>query len=174
MPHVFEPAPTGRAKCRGCGRAIAKDTLRFGERHPNPYGEGEATHWFHPPCAAHKRPEAFLEGLAASAGPPPDLEAWRPVAELGAAHPRLPRVDGASRAPTGRARCRHCKEMIPKDAWRIDLVFWEEGRFMPSGFAHVACAPEYFGTADLLDRIRFFSELGDEDAREIAAGLSAQ
>ena len=52
MPHVFEPAPTGRAKCRGCGRAIAKGELRFGERLPNPFAEGEMTLWFHPLCAA--------------------------------------------------------------------------------------------------------------------------
>ena len=46
MPHVFEPAPTGRAKCRGCGRPIAQGDLRFGERIPNPFAEGETTLWF--------------------------------------------------------------------------------------------------------------------------------
>jgi len=30
--HVIEPAATGRAKCRGCGRAIAAAELRFGVR----------------------------------------------------------------------------------------------------------------------------------------------
>lgn len=40
MPHVFEHAPSGRAKCRGCDAVIAKGALRFGERLPNPYGDG--------------------------------------------------------------------------------------------------------------------------------------
>ena len=29
VPHVFESAPSGRSKCRGCGRAIAKDDPRW-------------------------------------------------------------------------------------------------------------------------------------------------
>jgi hypothetical protein len=56
MPHVFEVASTGRAKCRGCGEPIQRGDTRFGERLPNPYGEGEMTLWFHPRCAAFKRP----------------------------------------------------------------------------------------------------------------------
>ena len=45
MDHVIEPASSGRAKCRGCGRAIAKGELRLGERLPNPFtDEGEMTH----------------------------------------------------------------------------------------------------------------------------------
>jgi hypothetical protein len=35
MPHLFEPAPSGRAECRGCGRRIQRGELRFGERLPN-------------------------------------------------------------------------------------------------------------------------------------------
>ena len=61
MPHVLEPASSGRAKCRGCGVAIKKGELRLGERLPNPFAEGEMTHWYHPVCAAYKRPETFLE-----------------------------------------------------------------------------------------------------------------
>src|SRR5262245_58246039 len=68
MPHVFEPASSGRAKCRGCGNQIEKGTLRFGERIPNPYAEGETTLWFHPVCAAYKRPEAMLETLEQEKG----------------------------------------------------------------------------------------------------------
>ena len=61
MAHVFEPASSARSKCRGCGRAIAKGEIRFGERLANPFAEGEMTHWFHPLCAAYKRPEAMHE-----------------------------------------------------------------------------------------------------------------
>ena len=56
MPHVIETASSGRAKCRGCGEKIAAGELRFGERLPNPFAEGETTHWFHLECAAFKRP----------------------------------------------------------------------------------------------------------------------
>ena len=61
--HVIEPATSGRAKCRGCSQPIAKGELRFGERMPNPYGDGEMTLWFHLPCGAYKRPEPLLEAL---------------------------------------------------------------------------------------------------------------
>jgi len=68
MPHLLERAPTGRAKCRGCSRAIAAGDWRFGERLPNPYADGEGaemTHWYHPICAAFKRPEPLVEFLRA-------------------------------------------------------------------------------------------------------------
>src|SRR5690606_22843160 len=64
MPHVMESAKTGRAKCRGCDRRIEKGDIRFGERVPNVFGEGETTLWFHLRCGAYKRPEPFLETLA--------------------------------------------------------------------------------------------------------------
>src|SRR5512143_1607690 len=113
MAHVFETAPTGRAKCRGCGEKIAAGELRFGESLPNPFAEGETTHWYHPECGACKRPEPFLLALEASAEPPPDHERLRAAAQSGVLHRRLPRIDGAERAATGRAQCRHCKEPIP-------------------------------------------------------------
>lgn len=172
MDHVIEPAASGRAKCRGCGQKLPKDEWRFGERFPNPFGEGLATHWYHPACAAYKRPEPFLEALEpvrAALGDVGDLER---EAKLGIDHRRVPRVDGAGRAPTGRARCRSCREQIPKEAWRIGLVFYEDGRFQPSGFVHAGCAGEYFDTVELLPRIRHFApDLGDDELAAIAAEL---
>lgn len=170
MPHVIEAAATGRATCRGCGRKIAKGELRFGERLPNAFGEGEMTLWFHVPCAAHKRPEPFLEALSAHGVDGADRLAA--AARLGITHRRLPRVDGAERAPTGRARCRSCREPIDKAAWRIRLVFFEEYRFQPSGFVHAACAGEYFGTIDIIERVKHFSpELGDEEIEALKDAL---
>src|SRR5207342_3062287 len=106
MPHVFEIAPTGRAKCRGCGLPIERGGLRFGERVPNPCGEGEATLWFHPRCAAFKRPQILLEALPAAPGALSDRDDLERIARASAAHRRLPRVDGAERAPSGKALCR--------------------------------------------------------------------
>lgn len=179
MPHVIEFAASGRAKCRGCGRRIAKDDVRFGERQPNAFGDGEMTLWFHPRCAAFKRPEPFLEALAGADAENadalrqiPEREELRAAAELGIEHRRLPRVDGAGRAPTGRARCRSCREPIPKGAWRIGLVFFEEYRFEPSGFIHAGCAQDYFGTTDVLSRVRHFKpELESADLDGLARAL---
>ena len=163
MAHVFEPASSGRSKCRGCGRAIAKGEIRFGERLANPFAEGEMTHWFHPLCAAYKRPEAMREALQASADVA-DHAALEAAVRGASASPRLPRIDGAERSPTGQAKCRHCREAIEKGAWRIRLVFHEEGTFSPGGFIHVACRQGYFETADMVEQVLHFSHaLGDEE-----------
>ncbi|CAN5353730.1 hypothetical protein BH24PSE2_BH24PSE2_20000 [soil metagenome] len=179
MPHVIEHASSGRAKCRGCDTKIGKGELRFGERQPNAFGEGEMTLWFHLPCAAHKRPEPFLamlellgsdETADLTASDLTVARALEPIAEFGIAYRRVPRIDSVSRAPTGRARCRHCRELIEKSSWRIGLVFFEENRFEPSGFIHARCADAYFGTTDLLDRLRHFNPALDPgELREIEA-----
>ena len=160
MPHTIEPASSGRAKCRGCGCAIAKGELRFGERMENPYGEGEMTLWFHLSCGALKRPEPFGQTLAAAelAAEAVERREWlQQEIERGLQRRRLPRVDGAQRAPSGRARCRSCREPIPKDSFRIGLVFYEEGRFEPSGYIHASCASQYLGTTDFVERAMHFS-----------------
>ena len=141
MAHVIEPASSGRAKCRGCSAKIPKGELRLGERLANPYGDGEMTLWFHIPCAAFKRPEAFTEALAETQLEIDDRSQLLAEAQLGMEHHRLPRVNGAQLAPTGRARCRSCREMISKDAWRISLVYFEDGRFEPSGFIRTPNPP---------------------------------
>src|SRR5215831_13304863 len=114
MPHVFEPASSGRAKCRGCGTAIAKGDLRFGERLPNPFAEGEMTQWFHPLCAAYKRPEPLLEALGENPDAALDPASLERAAQGALAQRRLARVDGAQRSPSGQAKCRHCREPIEK------------------------------------------------------------
>jgi hypothetical protein len=167
MPHVFEPAPTGRSKCRGCGRVIAKGELRFGERIPNPYAEGETTLWFHPLCAAYRRPEPMLEALDQSPGVP-DAAALQAAARATTAHRRLPRIEGAQRSPSGQAKCRSCHEPIARGDWRIRLVFYEEGRFSPGGFVHLACRDSYFETGDILPALLHFSpDLTDEERGEL-------
>ena len=174
MPHVFEPAASGRAKCRGCAQRIERGDLRFGERVPNPYAEGETTLWYHPLCAAYKRPEALLEALPAAPPELADPERLERTARVTAAHRRLPRIDGAERAPSGQAKCRHCREPIAKGAWRIRLVFHEEGTFSPGGFIHMGCRRVYFETADIVEQVMHFSHaLGEEDRAALRAELSS-
>jgi hypothetical protein len=166
---VIEPAATGRAKCRGCGQAIAAGVLRFGEAVPNPFGDGETSHWYHLDCGAFKRPQSFLEVLETATGDF-DAERLKADAQQGIAHERLPRINGAERDPSGRAQCRHCKTSIAKGAWRITLVFWEEGRFNAAGFVHPACAAAYFESADVMPRVkRFAPGLGEAELQEIAS-----
>jgi hypothetical protein len=175
MPHVLEPAPTGRAKCRGCGRPIAKDEVRFGERLPSPFADGEMTLWFHPPCAAYRRPESLLQALAEAPGIVPDAGTLERVARGSAGHRRLPRIDGAEKAPRGQAKCRSCREAIARGAWRIRLVFFEGGRFMPGGFVHLECREAYFEGHAMLDAMLHFSaSLSDDERGELmgACGMT--
>jgi hypothetical protein len=170
--HVIESASSGRAKCRNCEQPIAKGDLRFGERQPNAFGDGEMTLWFHLTCGAYSRPEPFLEAQGA-ATPDPQLAALAAAAHFGIEHRRVPRLHGAERATSGRAHCRSCRALIGKGEWRLALVFFEEYRFNPGGYIHAQCAREYFETIELVDRIKHFSpELRESELAEIAAALA--
>ncbi len=166
MPHVIELAATGRSKCRGCSQAIAKDSLRFGERLPNAFGDGDMTLWFHPMCAAYKRPEPFLQTLSETALEMPDRQLLERTAQRTIAHRRLPRIDGAERASSAKARCRHCRELIEKGTWRVRLIFYEEGMFSPGGFVHLNCCPTYFETREIAEHVFQFSPGLTVDERE--------
>ena len=169
MPHVFEPAPSGRAKCRGCGRPITLGELRFGERIQNPFADGETTLWFHPLCAAYKRPESLLQALETNTDVP-ERASLEDAARFGLAHRRIPRIDGAERAPSAQAKCRSCHEPIAKGTWRIRIAYFEEGRFSPGGFVHVACRQVYFETSEVLERVlRFSAKLSDEERAALAS-----
>lgn len=150
--HTIEPASSGRAKCRGCGQGIDKGVLRFGEQVENPFGDGDTTYWFHPRCAAERRPEAFLE-LETYPEQLANREQLIARAEFVRDHHRLARIEKVETAPSGRARCRHCKEKIDKGFLRIALTIWEEGRFNSMGTIHLACAEAYFGTRKVASRL---------------------
>jgi hypothetical protein len=172
--HVFEPASSGRSKCRGCGRVIERGELRFGERLPNPFADGEMTVWFHPLCAAYKRPEALLQTLDETPAEVPDREALERAARSSLAHRRLPRIDGAERAPSAQASCRSCREPIARGNWRVRLVFYQEGRFTSGGFVHLDCRKGYFETEDILDHVLHFStELSEVERAELRRAFAS-
>jgi hypothetical protein len=174
MAHTIEPAASGRARCRGCGEQIAKGELRLGARLPNPFVEGELTLWFHLVCGAYKRPQAYLDAAADTTESIDNAERLESEAKRSLEYERLPRLNGAERAPTGRASCRSCREPIAKGTWRISLVYYDEveGRFNPAGFIHPKCAKTYFGTNDVIDRLKHFSaELKSTDVDELRAEL---
>ncbi len=126
------------------------------------------TQWFHPACAAFKRPEPFLQALGETLERVPQREALKRAAHSSLAHPRIPRIDGAERAPSGQARCRSCHETIVRGSWRVRLVFYEGGRFSPGGYVHLACREAYFETSEVLEQILHFSpELSDDEREDL-------
>jgi hypothetical protein len=175
MAHSIESAASGRSKCRGCAQPIQRAELRFGERVPNHFGEGETTLWFHPLCAAYKRPQPLLETLAVTAESVPDRESLERAALRSVAHERLQRIDGAERSPSGQAKCRSCQEPISRGSWRIRVVFYEEGRFAPGGYVHLACRKDYFETGDILDQVLQLSPaLGAAERDELSRAFETE
>lgn len=184
MPHHVEVAPSGRAKCRACKKAIGKGELRLGVAVPNAFGEGESLHWFHLLCGSERRSKELLEALDAPADGlanaevvqvPEDEEATlRRRAKIGVDHPRWTRPARAERATTGRAKCRHCREAIAEGTVRIQLEFVEDGMINPAGFLHPACASSYLGTTEfILERLTRSSELSPEELTQLEQGLKA-
>jgi hypothetical protein len=95
------------------------------------------------------------------------------AARASLAHRRLPRIDGAERAPSGQATCRHCRQPIPRGSWRIRLAFYQDGRFTPGGSIHVECREAYFETADILAPVLHFSpKLSDDERAELEAAFA--
>jgi hypothetical protein len=175
MGHLFVPAASGRSKCRGCGQPIKRGELRFGECLPNLFGEGDMTLWFHPLCAAYKRPQPLLDGLAAATESVPNREALERAARKSAAHRRAPRINGAERAPSGQATCRSCREPIARGTWRIRIVFYAEGMFSAGGFVHLACRNVYFESDDILDHVLHFSSgLSDTEREELIRAFETE
>jgi hypothetical protein len=174
VPDVILPAASARAKCRGCGRPIAKGELRFGESLPNAFAEGETLFWFHLDCAAYMRPEKFGALLGTFTDPLPNREWLEETARMGVAHRRLPRIARAERASSGRATCRFCRELIEKGSFRIALQMFEDTRMNPIGTIHAACAEGYFGVRDVVPRLAKLSpDLTEADLLEIRRLIDA-
>lgn len=183
MPDRIELASSSRARCRACRRAIAKGAERFAEAVPNPAAEGESQHYYHLECAAERRAKPFAALLAAlvplspeplSPEPlRPDLAALKESADITLAHPRLERLGLLERAKSARANCRHCRELIEKEAWRVALQPIEEGRLGAWGFVHLACAGAYVGFKPSLERLVRYSELEAGEREQVAAALDA-
>ena len=172
MPHVVEPASSGRAKCRGCKLKIEKGALRLGVAVPNPFGEGESHHYYHLRCGALRRPDEFLELLARDAEVVQELRALAPTAELSRDHRRLRRIVRAEIAATGRARCRHCREMIDKGELRLALEIIQDGMPNAAGFVHVECVAAYVGTTEHVLELVAAQTPADLDLQPLRAELA--
>jgi hypothetical protein len=148
--------------------------MRFGESLPNAFGAGEMTLWFHPICAAYKLPDAVLEALQQATEPVPDAENLQVAALKCKEHPRLARIGGAEHSRSGQAACRHCQEPIAKGTWRIRIVYYEDGRFAPGGYIHVACSKAYFETDDVLESVlQLRPPLSEADRQELETSFAS-
>jgi len=128
--------------------------------------------WFHLACAACARPESFLPVLDAFAEEVGGREQLRELARVGNEQPRLPRILRAERASSGRAKCRHCREVISQGSYRLALQLFEEGRFNPIGTIHAGCAVGYFKIEPPLARLQLPSnELGVAELEEVVADM---
>ncbi len=139
---------------------------------PNPFSEdeeAETTHWFHLPCAADKRPDKFALGLAAFTGELPDSDRLARIAQLGIDNPKLVRVLRAERSPSGRARCRQCRELIEKAELRVAIETEADAMSMSSAyFVHARCAPDYVGPAGLREKLeRVSTKLEPAEMQEL-------
>ena len=133
------------------------------------------TLWFHPLCAAYKRPESLLEALGETTESVPDRESLERAALRRVTHRRVPRIDGAERSPSGQARCRSCREPIVRGSWRIRIVFYDEGRFSPGGYVHLTCRKVYFETDEVLEQVLHFSPaLSDAEREELIRAFDAE
>jgi hypothetical protein len=133
------------------------------------------TLWFHPLCAAYKRPESLLEALEQTTEGVADQESLRRAVLRSVTHPRIPRIDGAERSPSGQAKCRGCHEPIERGSWRIRIVFYDEGRFSPGGYVHLGCRNAYFETDEVLEPVLHFSPaLSETDRAELIRAFDTE
>jgi len=140
---------------------------------PNPVAEGESQHYYHLRCAAERRPKPFADFLSTLVPPRDDQEELSAAASLAIAHHRLERLGLLERAKSARANCRHCREPIDKDTWRVALQPLEDGRLAAWGFLHLHCVGAYSGVKPGLERLLRYTELSVEDSEQIAEILSA-
>jgi hypothetical protein len=185
MAHKIEPAPTGRASCRGCKKGIAKGDLRFCEEFQNPYGDegGLSFRYWHLSCASEKMANELRGALTAYDGEVPD-RAGLEASIAGHAKPELPH---AERAPNGRARCRFCDATIQKGELRVAFERVFDGPMGPqkgAGYVHPACLPRYvdrereggheaFDLADAMVRVEANSKLDAADLEAVRTAVAA-
>lgn len=182
-PYLIEAARSSRSKCRTCRRKIDKDTLRIGVLLEGPYGTGYL--WHHLTCAARRRFEdveaAYEQHAWAEGVEVPPLEKLAKLREE-AEQKKAERKEApyVQRAPTGRAKCKHCGELIPQDALRVTLLreatFGNQVRSAPIN-VHASCVAAELRAEDCLTELDGFEQLlransTDVDAPTIDAALA--
>ncbi|MEZ5976233.1 MAG: hypothetical protein R3F17_00530 [Planctomycetota bacterium] len=126
--YKIEGARSSRSKCKNCRKAIEQDTLRLGVLVDGRFGAGYM--WYHLNCAARQMYEKVAEAY--------EQEAWGDLESLPVELPELSSLQGlaekaqaakkerkqipyAELDPSGRAKCKHSGEPIPKGSLRVAL-----------------------------------------------------
>ena len=172
-PYLIEAARSSRSRCRTCRRKIDKGVLRIGVLLEGPYGTGYI--WHHLNCAAKRRPddvEAAYEQQAWAEGVEvPALEALRKLREA-ADEARAQRKDPpyVEIAPSGRAKCKNCDQLIEKGAFRIalarEVTFGNQVRAMPIN-VHLGCVSAEIRAADCMTEIEGFADAVRANSRDL-------
>jgi hypothetical protein len=69
---------------------------------------------------------------------------------------------------------RHRGKPIAKGTWRIRIVYFEDGRFAPGGYIHVACSKAYFEIDDVLEPVLQLSPpLSEADRQELETSFAS-
>jgi hypothetical protein len=97
------------------------------------------TFWYHLTCAVAKKPEQLKLALSRYKLPIPN----RAAIEASLAVARIQQID---HAPTGRAKCEHCKQPIAKTTLRVAIQCDDGGvGIVGTSFLHVVCASAFAG-----------------------------
>jgi hypothetical protein len=172
----IERSPSSRARCRSCGRAISRGSLRFGVPHERPSG---LTHlWHHLACAAaHRRGE--VEAAEAAGAVPEGLSPLpldelsvraRPIEQDAPEPTRIPRVEVSE---LDDARCARCGAAIARGALRVVLARHVEYRGAPRSSpigVHPTCAAAAMRAEDCAVSARGFSEAVRANSGELPTG----
>jgi len=183
-PYKIEAARSSRSRCRTCRRKIDKDVLRLGILLEGPYGTGYI--WHHLNCAAKRKADdvvaAYEEQAWEEGVQVPPLEELKKLKEKAEeAKAKRKEAPYVERAPSGRSKCKHCEQLIEKDALRVALLrevsFGNQVRGTPIN-VHPGCVAGEIRAEDCLTEIEGFEQAlnansKDADPADIVRALEA-
>lgn len=166
--YIIEGARSGRSKCKSCRQLIELGGLRLGVLVEGPYGVGHM--WHHLACAARrffpKVEEAYqLEAWQFAKVPPEDVPPLAELAELKEEAEQKKKekktLPYAELSPSGRAKCKHCDELILKSEPRVVIgravEFGQQTRTTPIN-VHPGCVADALQEEDCSTEVDGFAE----------------
>ena len=178
-PYIIEGARSSRSKCKTCRKKIDMGILRIGILIEGPYGTGFM--WHHLPCAARRQFDKVEEAY--------ELEAWKEAKTVPDKVPPLEelkklRDEAAERkekrkelpyaevSPSGRAKCKHCDELIEKDKLRValgrEVVFGQQVRMSPIN-VHPHCVSAELMAEDCGTEVEGFAEAVRAHSKDLSS-----
>ena len=177
-PFMIEGARSSRSRCKTCRKKIEKGALRIGVLIEGPYGTGFM--WHHLTCAARRQiatvEEAYaLEAWKEAKTPPhpvPPIEDLRKLSEKAAEQKRQKKeVPYTEPAPSGRAKCKHCEELIEKDSMRVvlgrEIEFGQQVRTSPIN-VHPRCVAGEIMAEDCGTEVEGFEDALRANSKEVS------